>query len=192
LLRRGRSLDRRGARLGVAPVLLLVALGGMYATVPDTDAVRAAIGALVPLTLLACPRAVATLGAAGAYAATAVAIWLAVVEGSARPGAVIGALGCLALLIGEPVGSALVDRVGWCARVNSGTSTLGPAPRVVVLVVLQFVFVLYAARVAGLQTNATRATLLLVPEVVAVVGAGVVFGIPRYGTAARRAQKGRI
>ena len=51
------DLDRRGARLGLGPVLMAITIVGVYETVPDTDLVLAALGPTLLLALLAGPMA---------------------------------------------------------------------------------------------------------------------------------------
>src|SRR3954453_3900942 len=74
------DLDRRGARFGIGPVLLGISVMGMYATVPDTEIARVAVGVMLPLVFLAWPRALASVGAAGMYAAIGLYLWIVPIE----------------------------------------------------------------------------------------------------------------
>ena len=166
------DLDDRVSSTGAGPVLFAVALGGMYATVPDTELVRVALGVALPVTLLAWPFTLARLGRGGSYAAAGLFLWIAVVEGIGRSGSTVGAAACLGMLVAEPLGRMVASRQ------RGGRYRRLPAPRAaaspVVLVVSQLILVLYFARVAGFQTLAARATVLAAPAVAAaVIGAAL-------------------
>jgi len=163
--------DERGAAAGVGPLLALVALAGMYATVPDTELVRAALGAALPLMLLAWPRARARLGRGGCFAFVGLFLWIAVVEGAGRAGSVVGAAACLGLLVLEPVADRLRGESPPPCR-----SSLAP------LIAGQVILVVYFARVAGFAARASVAFLLAVP--VAVGAVALLVGLNRR---ARRA-----
>ncbi len=120
------DLDRRGARFGLGPLLFFVAVGGIYFTVPDTELMRAIVGVSLPLVLLAWPYAAAALGAGGAYAAVGLLLWIAPIEGIGRPGAIVGVVGAFALLVGEPLGRALVPRIQARARLEPVPDRLSP------------------------------------------------------------------
>jgi hypothetical protein len=163
----GADLDRRVARLGLGPVLFLIAVGGLYATVPDTEIARPLVGAALPLALCGWPLRAARLGAGGTAAAIGVFLWVAAFEGFGRPGSIVGAAGALALLLTEPVGRMLGRR-----RVPGAARTM-PVGRVEVIVVgAQLVLSLYAARIAGFEEDGLPALVLLAP----VVAVGVVLG----------------
>ena len=53
------DLDRRGARLGLGPVLWLITVFGVYVTVPDTELIRPLVGVAIPLALCGWPLRVA-------------------------------------------------------------------------------------------------------------------------------------
>jgi hypothetical protein len=168
------DLDRRGARYGLGPLLLLIAVVGIYFTVPDTELMRAVVGVAVPLVLLAWPYAAASLGAGGAYAAVGLLLWIAPIEGIGRPGAIVGVLGAFALLVGEPLGRALVPRL--VGRVRLNRYPIGH-PRALVAGA-QLVLTLYAARVAGTAQTAFAALLLMIPALAVSVAFGVFLVIP--------------
>ena len=75
------DLDRRTARLGLGPLLWLVAVAGVYWTVPDTERVRPLIGAAVPLAFCGWPKQWSRMGAGGIGAAVGVFAWVAAIEG---------------------------------------------------------------------------------------------------------------
>ncbi len=162
------DLDERAAASGTGPVLFAVALGGMYATVPDTELVLVALGVALPVTLLAWPFTLARLGRGGSYAACGLFLWIAVIEGVGRSGSTVGAAACLGLLVAEPVGRALARRcVPGHLRVASLPDTAPPA----VLIGAQVVLALYFGRIAGFEVLAARAAVLAAPAaVLAVLG----------------------
>jgi hypothetical protein len=168
------DLDRRGARYGLGPLLFFIAVGGIYFTVPDTELMRAIVGVALPLVLLAWPYAAVSLGAGGAYAGVALLLWIAPIEGIGRPGSIVAVLGAFALLVGEPLGRALVPRLVGRVRLNQF-----PIARPRALVVgSQVVLTLYAARVAGMVQTAFAAVLLMIPAVAVSVAFGVFLVLP--------------
>jgi hypothetical protein len=182
------DLDRRAARYGLGPLLFLVAVGGIYFTVPDTEIMRAIVGVALPLVLLAWPYAAASLGAGGAYAAVGLLLWIAPIEGLGRPGAIVGVVGAFALLVGEPIGRALVPRIE--QRVRLHRYPIGH-PRGLV-VGSQVVLTFYATRVAGMVQTALAALLLMIPAVAAAVAFGVYLVIPERGRRRRKRKRRRI
>ena len=185
------DLDRRSARDGLGPVLLLVSIAGLYTTVPDTELALVLLGAAIPLTLLAWPKAWARLGSGGAYAAVGLYVWVATIEGVGRTGSIVGAVAVLALLVLEPVGRLVAPRVPvdhlprflTGARVSAGT-----------LVVGQVLLVAWAARVAGLAHNPIVALVLALPVFALglAVGAASVLqpGEPKPHRRSRRDRRG--
>ena len=151
------DLDDRHGALGIAPLAFALALVGMYFTVPDTELARSALGAAAPVVLLAWPFTLARLGRGSAYAATGVFLWIAAIDGAARPGSIVGAAACLGVLLAEPVGRMLAGRDG--AEVGVGAT---PA----VIIGVQLVVVFLCSRVAGFRASGSAAALL----------AGVVLG----------------
>jgi hypothetical protein len=168
------DLDRRAARFGLAPLLLFVSVGGIYATVPDTELMRAAVGVALPLVFLAWPYAAASLGGGGAYAAVGVLLWIVPIEGIGRAGAIVGAIGAFALLFGEPLGRVLARELESRMRIPRYQIS---RPRAVV-VGAQLVLVFYATRIAGRAETASAALMLLIPGIVASIAFGVFFVLP--------------
>ncbi len=168
------DLDRRGARYGLGPLLFFVAVGGIYFTVPDTELMRAVVGVSLPLVLLAWPYAAAALGAGGAYAAVGLLLWIAPIEGIGRPGAIVGVVGAFALLVGEPLGRALVPRIE--ERVRLHRFPIGHP--VAFVVGAQVVLTFYASRVSGMEQTALAALLLMIPALATAVAFGVYLVIP--------------
>lgn len=148
------DFDRVNSRSGLGPVLVAVSTLAMYTSLPDTEEIAAVLGAALPLALLGMPRVVASLGRAGACSTIGLLMWVAAVDGRARPGSVVGAMACLGVLVVEP----LVRRVAparWRARPPSAMSL-----RAILMVLLQFGVVAATSRVAGLETSAFAAGAL--------------------------------
>lgn len=140
--------DARAPRL--VPVLVAIGAIGVYACVPDTEAPKVLLGASLAACAIALePRLRPGLGfpaVAGVFA------WVAVFGGLGRPGAVVGGLACLGVLL-LPLPRAPCGRAG-----------------VVAAVVVQLALVTYEARVAGFEHSAGRALTLSLPAF-AVAGA---------------------
>jgi hypothetical protein len=139
-------VDRRAPRL--VPVLLLVSAVGVYICAPDTEYSKVLIGALVPAAFLAFDPRLRAARPTGAV--TALVVWTAVYEGRGRPGAVIGGLLCLGVLL-------LVPLTRW--RWRSAGDAIG-------LAVLDVALVLYVARIAGFRTSGWAALALALPAFV--------------------------
>jgi hypothetical protein len=104
------DFDRRWRRVGAPPVLLAISLFGVYVTVPDTEQALVVLGASLPLALpgaIGWPRALNSLGSAGAFGAVGLLAWTVGAGGAARHSAIVGGLACLGLFVVEPVGRAL-------------------------------------------------------------------------------------
>ena len=169
------DLDRRGARFGIGPVLFGISVLGMYATVPDTEVARVAVGVMLPLVFLAWPRALASMGAAGMYAAAGLYLWIVPIESVGRPGAMIGALGAFGLLVTEPVGRALrkhyAHRLPELPRIHSRHV-------LATTVLAQLIVVFYASRVAGFEAEPLGALIVLVPGLVGAIALGGLVAVP--------------
>ena len=129
----------------LVPALLASGAVGVYLCVPDTEAPKALLGALVAGALVGLePRVRATLGTTSL---TGLFVWIAGYGGLGRPGSVVGAVACLGVLL-------LMPLVRW--RPVSRVS-------VIVLTVVQCALVVYASRVAGFEDSAWTALGLCVP-----------------------------
>ncbi|MFM8305246.1 MAG: hypothetical protein ACKOA9_13285 [Actinomycetota bacterium] len=160
------DFDGANRAAGLGPVLLAVAVLGMYSTLPDTEQVVVVVGAVLPLALLGMPVAVASFGA-GAYGIVGLVGWVAAVGGRGRPGSVVAAIACLGLMLVEPVVRRTVR-----GRLRAPTS-----PRSAVaagFVVVQVPLVLVIARVAGLRTSGLAAAALSALALVTATVVGVV------------------
>jgi hypothetical protein len=154
------NLDLHYAESGYGPILFLISLAGMFATLPDTEEILVVLGAALPLVLLAWPKAFAFLGAFGIFPTMGLLAWVIAVGARGRESAVIGAVACLGLLVVEPVvrrqrGASVLDRLpaGW-------SETL-------VVVCAQVIVVLVAARVVGLRETAAAALVIAIALIAA-------------------------
>lgn len=149
------DLDLHYAERGYGPILLVISLAGMFATLPDTEEILVVFGAALPLVLLAWPKAYAFLGAIGIFPTLGLLAWVIAVGARGRESAVIGAVACLGLLVIEPVvrrwrGATVLDRLpaGWS--------------KTLVVIGAQAIVVLVAARVVGLRDNAETALVIAI------------------------------
>ena len=161
------DLDRRSARLGLAPVLWLLAVAGLYWTVPDTERVRPLIGAAVPLGFTGWPLRLSRMGAGGIGAAVALFAWVAAIEGRGRPGSIVGAVASLGLFLVEPIGRVLAK-----GRVAALSRSLRLGVFEWCVVGSQLLMVGYASRVAGFAETGGRAFLLLLPAIPFAIAIG--------------------
>ncbi len=97
------DLDARWADEGAGPVLVAVTAAAIWATVPETQQALVLLGASVPLCLLGWPRVAGALGAGGSCVVVGLLAWTGAVGGATRLSSVIGAIGCLGLLLVEPL-----------------------------------------------------------------------------------------
>lgn len=159
-----------------APLLLLfISIVGAYLTVPQTALVLVLVGVSVPLALLSFPQPLAALGPAGSALVAGVFCWVVVAAGHESPGSVVGALGALGLLVIEPLGRRFQKvftthamRRSMRRRPRELAARYGERWIVVVstAAVCQLLFMLYAARIAGLEHTAFMALLSLTPAFV--------------------------
>ncbi len=180
------DLDRRAARLGLGPVLWLVSVIGVYATVPDTELVRPLVGVAVPLALVGWPLRLGRLGAGGAAAGVGLLVWIGALEGYGRPGSIVGTVGALGLFAVEPVGRALFRH-----RIVPLSRTLSVAAFGVAFVLAHVLMTWYGSRVAGFARTGGGATALMVPAIPVGVVIGGVLGLSRRRTGGPRPRRRR-
>lgn len=157
------DFDHRSGARSLGPASMVVALMGVFVTVPETKEALPVLGAVLPLALLGWPTGLATLGAGGALSATGLLAWTVAQGGTFRDSAIVGGLACLGLLVVEPVGR----------RLAASTRALR-APRAWVVIATlagHVVVVAVAARVAGLADDLSAA--VVVAGVALLVGVGV-------------------
>lgn len=164
------SSDRATAPSGTALVCLVGTLVACYTTVPDTEQAGLLAGVAVPFVLLGFPVALAGVGPGG-YAVVGLLAWTAAVGGVGRPGAAVGTVAGLGVLLVLPAVRGL--RGG---RFRLPTRPLDP--RSLALVAVQAVVVVLTARVAGLRDSLTGAATLAVPVLVLAAAATAVVGSP--------------
>jgi hypothetical protein len=149
------------------PLLLAIGALGVYLCVPDTEAPKALLGALLAGAVIGLvPRLRATLGAP---MVTGLFVWVVGVGGLGRPGSVVGGIACLGVLV-------LIRVVRWTAT--------APA-RVTALVVTQCALVVFVARVAGFEESGWSAAVLCLPAFAAAALALVLVGQDRGRRASR-------
>jgi hypothetical protein len=180
------DLDRRGARLGLGPVMWLITVFGVYATVPDTELIRPLVGVAIPLALCGWPLRVARLGAGGAAAGIALLMWVGAAEGYGRPGSIVGAAAALGLFLVEPVGRALLRR-----RVVPWSRVMSTRRFVLVFLAVHLLLVAYGTRIAGFQAKGGAAFALWVPALVVGVALGGLLGLSKRVRPTRPRQKSR-
>jgi hypothetical protein len=144
--------------------LLAVTAVGMYATVPDTEPLAAALGVVLPFVVLGWPVRIATLGRPGAAGAVAMLVWAGAVGAAGRPASVVGLVACLGLLAGNPVGELLFPRAGVRLRRRSRQS------QILAMVATHTLLVIAASRVVGRASDPALAAVLgIVVGVIAVL-----------------------
>jgi hypothetical protein len=165
------AFDHRWRTSGVPPVILAVSVAGLYLVVPETMQVLVVLGVAVPIALLGL-GAVVSLGSAGAYVSAGLLAWTAGIGGAARPSSIVGGLGCLGLLVVEPLARMLTGR-------GSGLEVIPRRWSLVALSAIQVVLAGIASRVAGVQRSAGVAALVVFAELglatALAVGGGRVF-----------------
>ena len=183
------DLDRRAARLGLGPVLWLIAVAGVYWTVPDTERVRPLIGAAIPLAFTGWPKRLSRMGAGGIGASVGLLMWVAAIEGRGRPGSIVGAAGSLGFFVVEPIGRMLAK-----GRVAAISRSLSIGAYEASLVGAQLLTVGYASRVSGFAETGSEAFVLLVPAIPIAIALGGLFRAssrlrPCSGSSGRRRRR---
>ena len=176
------DLDRRSARLGLGPILWLIAVAGVYWTVPDTERMRPLIGAALPLAFTSWPKRWSRMGAGGVGAAVGLLLWVASIEGRGRNGSIVGAGACLGLFVAEPIGRVLTK-----GRIATLSRSMKVGTYECCLLAAQLVVVGYASRVVGLAQSGGTAVALLIPAVpVSVAVGGLIRASERLRPRSRR------
>jgi hypothetical protein len=179
------DFDRRWRRRGLAPMLLAVSAGGIWAAVPDVEVALVVLGVTIPITLLGWPSPLVrsgpppSLGAVGALAVAGLFTWTAAAGAAGRPAAVAGGLVCLGVLVVEPVVNRLDPRRR--SPLDPTARRAGPAW---MALGAQLVLVGLASRVVVRPERAATALLLAALELGLAVVAGI--ALARRPAAGRR------
>jgi hypothetical protein len=121
------------------PLLLGIGAVGVYLCVPDTEAATVLLGALVGVAaLVLVPNLQPSLGLPAVVGLFA---WVAAHGGLGRPGSVVGAVGCLGVVV-------LLPFARWRAR---------RPHRIIDLAAVQILLVAWESRVAGFEQSAWAA-----------------------------------
>ena len=110
------DLDRRGARLGLGPLLLAHHGRRRLRHRPDTELIRPLVGVALPLVLCAWPYAVAPLGRGGRRGGSAPDVGRRRSRATGGPARSSVAAAALGLFLVEPLGRALLRRRGCRGR----------------------------------------------------------------------------
>ena len=166
-----------GRDRGIGMPLLALSTVGMIVTVPDTERAMALVGAALPLALLGPPLRAVSLGSGGA-AAVGVMGWVAATAWAGRPGATVGAIASVGLLLAEPVGRR------FARRQPTAMSLLmqGGAMATVSLLAIHGALVLGVSRIAGLIGGAAPALIVAI----VVLGVGAVLAAASAPTPTRK------
>ncbi len=163
--------DTANTGSGLAPILLAMTALGAWTTVPDTEQILVVAGVFLPIALLGLPVTRITEGA-GAYGVVGLLVWVATVGGRGRPGAVIGAVACLGILLAEPIARRI-----WRGR--AVTPRHAATARGIGALVVHAGVVLLAARFAGFVQPADTAVGLSAVVLLLGVAAMVLVLRPR-------------
>lgn len=114
------AFDDRYARTGLSLPLFGIAALGVFLTVPNTEGSMVLLGVAGTAGFLGWPRAFASLGRAGSYAAVGVYVFVATEGATGRPASIIASVAVLGLLLIVPIAMRLrnvglagqLDRVG--------------------------------------------------------------------------------
>lgn len=139
-------------RAGLGPPLLALSALGVYFTVPDTEEAMVLLAAAGPVAVLGWPLRIAALGTGGAMAAAGLLAWTVAAGGYGRSSSIVGGLGCLGLLVLEPVARRIAG-----AQLRASPQRGAPA----VFVLSTHLAVVYlASRVVGVRRSVGEALAL--------------------------------
>ena len=155
-----------GRTFSAGPLLLLVSVGGLYATVPDTEQVLVLLGVAVPVALMGLVPRFVDLGAGGANAAVAMMLWAAAQGAVGRPAVIVGVIGTFGLFVTLPIGRLIPGRP--LPRLGKP----GGAAALALLTIAQVGLALYAAQIVGPEPDVATAVLLAVPGALAALALG--------------------
>ncbi len=162
------TFDQAHAPPSLAAVGMAAATGAAFLALPDTQniASMAGIAVVIGAGALVLPRL--ALGAS-VYPWMGLLIWIAAADGSARPAAVVGTIGALAILVIEPVLRVLKHRVrGLLDQPGSVSVTI----RTLMFAGAQGGVAVLSARLAGTRRS-TWLALVIVAGLWLLVAAGL-------------------
>jgi hypothetical protein len=142
------DFDGRWGHRGLGLPFYGLSVIGLYYTVPDNREALVLLGLVLPLVLLGWPVPTWRLGSAGSVAAVAALAWTAARDGLGRQSAIVGGLGCLALLVLEPL-------VTWLRAGRGSPLALAPAAfsGATILAGVQLGLVTVSSRIAGIGSS---------------------------------------
>lgn len=173
------DVDQRRRGSAVGPILVLVTVGGMYSTLPDTEQALALLG-VSGLLLTGWPLRLARLGTGGAFATAGALAIVAALGGVGRQRSVVAAVACLGVVLVEPLAEAVAGRRRHRAVRHGRLDTLA-------LLALHVVTVLVCARVAGLRDGVAEAATIAAATLSAALVTWTIWALVR-----RSAQKRRL
>ena len=162
------DFDTRYGHLGLGMIFYGLAATGTFLAVPDTELVRTLFAVCLPLSFLAWPRVLVSLGRTGSFLAIGVFAYFTALGGIDRPASVIGAIACLGFLVLEPAVALLRPRLERLVDLINPTAEAAiwaSIPQLIVVyltsrVAAHFTSLANAILVAGVALAA--ATLLLI------------------------------
>ncbi|HUQ64306.1 MAG TPA: hypothetical protein VM121_11175 [Acidimicrobiales bacterium] len=147
------DFDSRYRRSSLALPLYAMSCLGVYFTVPDTEQAIVLLAVSVVVAVAAWPVPFVSMGPSGAFASVGLLAWVVAVGGTGRQSAIVGGVGCLALLVTEPVSRLLGSRTA-LGRPWTGARRLLPAAAI------QLLLVSFSSRVVGLRPSVAQAAVL--------------------------------
>ena len=155
------DFDRVFRRAAVGPPFLFITMMGVVVTVPDTELPLGLAAVALPVAIAGFPLRMLSLGPGGA-AAVGLIGYIAVAAGTSRPGAIIGAMGALGLMLIEPIGRWLARRSPTALQDLAASGVRG----ILILGAIHALLVVGLTRFAGLRSELLTAALFAVPFLV--------------------------
>jgi hypothetical protein len=167
------DFESRYARSGLGVIYFGLAALGTFLAVPDTEWVRTLFAVALPISFLAWPRVLVTIGPGGAYAVAAVFALFTSEGGTGRPASVIGALASLGLLVIEPVVFRLQPQID-----SLRARLLGDPVSILIAAIPQFAIVFVTSRIAAHYSSPLRSAVV-VAVVFVVTSVSVIWAADR-------------
>jgi hypothetical protein len=183
------DFDGAHGALGGPWVLFAIAALGVYYTVPDTELALVLLGVCGPLAFLSFPQPLRRIGPAGTTAAVGGIVWVVAVGGHARAGAFFAGVATLGLMIVEPLGRRIPKSTLALARQTRRVHRDRWPLVIAVASLAQLLLCVYCAKVAGRESDAGLALLMLLPALV-LLGAAAPYLLPVV-TGRTRSPQGR-